>query len=97
MAERLQQPIQNAGLKNPKASLQRAEMYRAQLTQSNSAAQVFSLRLNLALELLNGGSSEAALTEFKGVRQYLEGHWKADGKECRSVASPYRAGFASFG
>src|SRR5262249_30043655 len=36
MVERLRQHAESAGLKNPNASLQRAELYRAQLTQSNS-------------------------------------------------------------
>ena len=73
MAERLREHIQNTGLKNPNANLQRAEVHRAQLAQSKSPAQIFNLRLNLAIELLNGGKSQAALKEFEGVRQYLAG------------------------
>ena len=71
MEERLRQHIQKAGLQNPNACLQRAEVFRAQLRQSNSPAQVFNLRLSLAVDLLNGGRSEAAVREFEGVREYL--------------------------
>ena len=73
MAERLRQHIQSAGLKNPNANLQRVESYRAQLAQSNNPAQVFGLKLNLAIDLLNGGKSAAALKEFESVREYLAG------------------------
>jgi len=71
MAERLREHIEKAGLKNPNACLQRAEMYRAQLEHSTNAAEMFNLRLSLAINLLNGGKSEAALREFLGVREFL--------------------------
>jgi len=90
MAERLRQHIQSAGLKNPNACLQRAEVFRAQLERSTNAAEVFNLRLNLAMNLLNGGKSEAALEEFKGVRQFLAGIGKltpANAAELRRFAA----------
>ena len=73
MEEKLRQHIQSAGLKNPNASLQRAEALRAQLAQSNSPSQIFGLKLDLAINLLNGGRSEAASKEFDGIRQFLAG------------------------
>src|SRR5262245_17537826 len=73
MAERLRQHIQSTGLKNPNANLQRVEKLRAQLALSNSPAEVFGLKLDVAIDLLNGGKSEAALKEFQSVRQYLVG------------------------
>ena len=73
MAERLQQHIRDAGLKNPNSDLQRVEAFRAQLRQTNSAAETFRLKLDLAMALLRGGESKAALSEIESVRQYLAG------------------------
>ena len=76
MAERLRKHIEDAGLKNPNASLPRSESARAQLLLSNSLARTFGLRLDLAVNLLNGGKSEAALKEFQNVRQFLAANGK---------------------
>ena len=76
MAERLRKQIEDAGLKNPNANLQRAEAARAQLLLTNSLAKTFGLRLDLAVNLLNGGKSEAALKEFENVRQFLTANGK---------------------
>ncbi len=43
MAERLQEHIRSAGLKNPNANLQRAAVYRSQLAQAKSPSEVFNL------------------------------------------------------
>jgi hypothetical protein len=85
MAERLRKHIEDAGLKNPNADLQRAESARAQLLLTNSLARTFSLRLDLAVNLLNGGKSEAARKEFENVRQFLTANGKMSARNASEL------------
>jgi hypothetical protein len=71
MAALLRKHIETAGLKNPNANLARAELCRTQLAGSTNLAQTFGLRLDMAIELLNGGKSEAARKELENVRRFL--------------------------
>ncbi len=85
MAERLRKQIEEAGLKNPNANLQRVEVARAQLLLTNSLAKTFGLRLDLAVNLLNGGKSEAALKEFENVRQFLMANGKLSARNASEL------------
>ena len=85
MAERLRKHIEDAGLENPNANLQRSESARAQLLLSNNLARTFGLRLDLAVNLLNGGKSEAALKEFENVRQFLIGNGKMSARNASEL------------
>ncbi len=72
MAARLRQMIDEAGLKNPNASLERAAAARESLLANKDPREHLRLKLQLALSLFQGGRSEEALNEFVALRQLLE-------------------------